>query len=417
MLVAPCGMGKTVISAEIMRSGAARGTRSLFVADRCTLVDQTLAKLAMAGVTGVRVIQAERDEGPRDAMVTVASAQTLRTAKWIEQLPPADLVIWDECHGIVARTFRRVLDRYPNARLLGLTATPCRGDNRPLDTFDELVVGATVHELLDDGLLARPHVLRPPQQLGAGEISMDPVAAYIEHAAGQRAAVFCSRVDHADKWAEQYRAARITAEVVDADTPNRADVIARFAANDFQILLSVATLTQGWDDPGCGVAIVARKPEHIGLWLQICGRVLRPFPGKERGLILDLGGASLEHGPPDLDPEYSLTGRGIAPAVRMLFTSCKRCGTVFRLAPTCPHCGFRVEAKPARLPRVTGAGLVDASAPVAEPTWHPMRSKRGGPCSRCGRGITKGDWIMYAPKLRIARHTRCPVTTQPAATT
>lgn len=409
-LVMPCGAGKTVVSAEIIRSGAQLGTRSLFVADRCTLIDQTVAKLRDAGVTDLRVIQAERDEGNPTALATVASAQTLRTPGWQSRLPEADLVIWDECHAVAARSYDGVLQRYPRARLLGLSATPCRGDNKPLSVFDCLVVGATTRQLIDLGNLAPSRVLAPPSELEDGQIALDPVAAYRRHADGRRAAVFCVSVKQAQQYVGNFQSAGVSAEVVTAFTRDRADVLARFAAERFSVLCSVGTLTQGWDDPGCGVAIVARKPNHVGLWLQICGRVLRPHPSKQHGLIIDLGGAVWTHGTPDMDREYSLSGKAISSVTRDQIRHCAECGSISLSGPPrCPFCGAEFPIRSRPLPRSVDVGVteVQGAAPRREYVVS-MVSKRGGWCARCGRGIKSGEPIYWASLARKARHRQCP---------
>ncbi len=411
-LVLPCGGGKTIISAALIFFAIIRGTRCLFIADRSTLIVQTVAKLAMAGVTDVRVIQAQRDDGPRDALVTVASAQTLRTPGWQSRMPDADLVIWDECHGVVANTYAAVFARYPAARRLGLTATPCRGDNKPLDVFDELVVGATIRELTELGHLARCRVLPAPRgALQAGQIALDPVTAYQRHAGGARAAVFCSTVDQALRYTADFAAAGFAAEAVTAETPDRDDVLARFAAGAFRVLCSVGCLTQGWDDPGCGVAILVRKPDSLGPWIQMCGRVLRPHPDKQEGLILDLGGAFWKHGPPDAEVTYSLSGKAIRSVVKDSLTQCRTCGSGFLAGPrACPYCGAVAPVRPLKLPRATGIGLVDPGAePAPKPEYLvPMTSTRGGYCASCFGGIRVGDPILWATQSRRARHRRCP---------
>jgi superfamily II DNA or RNA helicase len=414
----PTGGGKTLVAAAIMSAATQRGTRCLFIADRCTLIGQTVATLARAGVTAVRVVQAERDDGPRDAAVTVASAQTLRMPGWADRLPDPDLTIWDEAQHVAARTYEATLARWPSARLLGLSATPCRGDGRPLSVFDELVVGASVRELIDLGHLVPPRVLPPPQgALADGQLALDPLTAWQRHAGGQRAAVFCSSVEQARQYAVDFQAAGHTAEVVTATSRDRAGALARFAAGTVTALCSVGTLTEGWDDPGCGVAIVARKPAHVGLWLQICGRVLRPAPGKREGLILDLGGAFWEHGPPDQERTYSLTGRAISTVVRDNLTQCRACGSGFLSGPrTCPYCAAELPMRERALPRATGVGLVDPAAP-ARPRQEcvvAMTSTRRGRCTRCAVPIRPGDDIRWATVARVAQHRVCPVQPQAA---
>ncbi len=132
-LVAPTGSGKTIIVAEIVRSGVERGRRVLFLAHRRELVAQAAEKLFNVGLSA-GIIQAGCTPSP-EYQVQIASVQTLharavRTRK-IDP-PPADLVVVDEAHHVRARSWRQILDLYPEAVVLGLTATPCRGDGRGL---------------------------------------------------------------------------------------------------------------------------------------------------------------------------------------------------------------------------------------------------------------------------------------------
>ena len=407
-LVLPTGGGKTIVAAAIIASGVRLGTRTLFVADRCTLIDQTVAKLAVAGISDPRVIQAERDSGPPDAHVTVASAQTLRTPGWQSRLPDADLVIWDECHGVAAKTYADMLGRYPGARLLGLTATPCRGDNKPLDMFDDLVVGATAHELIALGHLVPPHVLRPPTHLKPGELAMDPVEAYRRFANARRTAVFCSSVDQAQEYGARFDSAGCPSVVVTAKSSDRAGAVRAFAEGAFRVLLSVGTLTQGWDDPGCGVAILARNPDNLALWIQICGRVLRPCPGKTEGLILDLCGAVYKHGNPDSDQEYSLTGRAIRSLERDSVRQCVECGSFSLVGPShCQYCGAAFPVRARNLPRNANVGLVDDGATPRREYVVGIVSKYPGRCTDCNGPIRRGDEIWWATVAKKAKHKRC----------
>lgn len=408
VIVAPTGFGKAILASYIMAGAVAKGGRPLFIADRCTLLDQLVAKLAMAGITAPRVIQADRDDGPPDAAVTVASAPTLRLASWVDRLPEASLLIWDEAHHCSANTYRALIQRFPRALRLGLTATPARGDNRPLDMFDELIVGPSVAALTKLGRLAPCRVIAP-KPLRPGELARTPLDAWRTFAAGRRAAIFRTRVSEAAADVSDFRAAGLRAEAVTAKTPNRAEILSAFAAGELDAVASVGVLTEGWDDPGCAVAIVACQPGHVARWLQICGRVLRYQPGKQ-ALVVDLGGAVHEHGHPAEERTYSLDGRGIAPLPRDSIRQCGECGSVAIGRPTaCPYCGAEWPIGPARRTRVVGADLeeVTVGAPRREYVVS-IVAKRGGLCARCGRGIQSGDRIFWATVAKRARHQRCP---------
>lgn len=409
-IVAPTGFGKAVLATYMIAGSVAKGGRPLFIADRCTLIDQLVAKLTLAGVTDVRIIQADRDEGPRDAPVTVASAQTLRMPGWADRLPKASFLIWDECHHVVANTYRALIDRYPKALRLGTTATPCRGDNRPLDLFDELIIGPSTQELIDIGRLAPCQVIAP-RPLNPGEIAKTPLDAWRQHAEGRRAAIFRARVADAVRDVAEFRAAGLRVEAVTAATKNRAEILARFAADELDAVASVGVLTEGWDDAGCAVAIVGYKPDHAGRWLQICGRVLRYQPGK-RALVVDLCGAAHDRrlGHPAEPRTYSLDGKGIQALPRDAIRQCQSCGSVALGRPlACPYCGAEWPVAPTRSARVVGAELSEVGVrPYADRIWWRAvkKAKYPGRCLRCG-GDVLGQPIYSAEGVGN-RHQKCP---------
>ena len=163
--VAPTGAGKTVTVAEIIRQGVVLGKRVLFLAHRRELIHQAHQKLYAAGVDA-GIILAEWPARPEEP-VQIASIQTLwaramRTKKI--DLPLADLVVIDEAHHCRAMTYRKIIEAYPEAIILGMTATPCRGDGRGLgNIFETMVECPAVQELIDLGFLVPTKVYAPVQ--------------------------------------------------------------------------------------------------------------------------------------------------------------------------------------------------------------------------------------------------------------
>lgn len=368
-LVLPTGAGKTVVAAEIIRSAVSRGNRVLFLAHRTELITQSVGKLEVAGVSDVRIIQASSDLGSPVAPVTVASIPTL--TRWKDRLPQANVVVFDECHHVVAKTWKTLADRYASAHLLGMTATPQRSDGSPLgDVFDALVVGATVAELTELGHLVPCRVWSPPEVLDAGKLAVSPLTAYQQHAEGQRAVVFCGTVERAEAIAAEMTAAGVPTATIHGNLPakTRAERLAALLAGDLRCVANVHVLTEGWDMPEVEVCILERKPQHAGTYLQMVGRVLRPAAGKTSAKLLDLCGSSLEHGPPELARKYTLDGKGISKTERDAIRQCPHCGGVFlaRAATdgTCPQCGMALPVRPMKQPTVTGIGLVEGKAAV-----------------------------------------------------
>lgn len=366
-LVLPTGAGKTVVAASIIRSATERGRRVLFLAHREELIAQSVEKLESAGVTDVRVIQASRQLGRPSSPVCVASIPTL--IKWLDRLPPADLVVFDECHHTVAETWQTLAQAYPAAHVLGLTATPQRGDGKPLgDVFDDIVIGATVRELTDLGHLVPCRVWAPARAMEARQLAVSPLAAYQQHGAGQRAVVFTGTKDHADQIAAEFVDGGVSAEVVHGqlskgERKRRLDALASGALS---VVVNVHVLTEGWDCPAVAVCILARKPVHVGTYLQMVGRVLRPAPGKQGATLLDLCGASLEHGPPELERAYTLDGEGISKGEREAIRQCPHCGGVFLATgqAECPQCNVALPRKLTAKLEAVNVGLVEVKEQV-----------------------------------------------------
>jgi superfamily II DNA or RNA helicase len=354
------------------------------------------------------VIQAENDISS-DSPIFVASVQTLASKRWRGALPPADLVVWDEVHHIKARTFLEIDRFYASAFKLGLTATPERGDGSPLgDVLDSIVAGATVSELVTLGHLVPARVYAPPQILDSRTLAMSPIDAYRRYTAGKRTIVFATTVEHAEKIAAEFREQGIHAEHVSGSMSDRPRIIERYTAGEFSVLVNVALLIEGWDDPTTEAAIAARRFTHAGGWLQMCGRTLRPASGKTIATIVDTCGSALVHGTPDLERTYSLEGKAIRANDREPLRQCPGCGGVFSASTGehCPYCATALPIAHRSLPRNGNVGVGEVTK-KADPTSWPMKAKHGGTCAGCGSAIERGAWIVYSKLTKTAKHAKC----------
>jgi DNA repair protein RadD len=360
VLVCPTGGGKTVIAAAMVESAVARGKRVVFIAHRKELIDQTVDKLGRFGVKA-GVIMATDSRRDDYLPVQVCSIQTL--SRRAGKLPSADLVIYDEVHHATSNSARAVLEAYPNAVVIGLTATPWRSDKKGLaDVFGASVLAATMKELMGIGALVEYDAFAydAPElhavKMVAGDFSQKDlglacntdvlvgsvVREYVAHAMGRRGIVFPVNVAHSLHLVDEFRAAGVVAEHVDCNTKKaeRERVLAGLASGAITVVASVGVLTEGFDCPAAEVCILARPTKSLGLYMQMIGRVLRPSPdtGKVKALIHDHSGNLLRHGFPEDDRDYALTA---TPArVRELHT-CPMCYVVFgsiRPDGTCPHC-------------------------------------------------------------------------------
>lgn len=338
LLVSPTGSGKTIMGGEFVQRTIAKNRRVLFIAPRAELVDQAAETFARMGLkVGAACASASTPPNPY-APVQVASVQTLlaRNAR-----PPGDMILVDEAHHAVAEETNALLSDYPNALVVGLTATPERGDGRGLgDVFDALVVSATVRELTDMGHLVPCEILRPERALEPGQIAQSPVDAYLEHARGRRTVVFARSIELAEEYARGFAAAGVRSASLSISTPwtNRRLVVDALRRGGIDVVCNVMVLTEGFDAPEVSCIILARGCGSQGLYMQIVGRSLRPAPGKVDALLIDLRGVSHEHGRPEDDREYALEGRGMR--LRDPNSYCSVCGSLRVPPDACPACGF-----------------------------------------------------------------------------
>jgi DNA repair protein RadD len=357
LLVAPTGAGKGTIAAHVLASSVSKGRRALFIVHRREIVLDVAKRLRRAGVERVGVLAGDAHEGDADACVWVCSVQTLFARKGVR--PLADLIVWDEAHHCVASTYLQVREAYPAATHLLLTATPERSDGTAMgDVAQELVVCTSTKELQELGVLSGCDLVFPPGR--QKELSQGPVEAYLEHGKGRRAVFFCQNTHHARTVAEQLLAAGVPAGLVIGTTgqAEREATLERLRAGELLAVVNVFCLTEGWDCPPVEVCVLARGCGSASMFLQCIGRVLRPSPetGKDRALLIDLCGSVHEHGLPDDEREFSLSGSPIKLSKKLPpITTCKACGAAFRPVPKCPRCGL--ERPPPELPTVAKATL------------------------------------------------------------
>lgn len=340
LLELPTGCGKTVVFAEIARRGVERGRRVLVLAHRTELLEQAAQKLASAGV------RAEIEQGERratDAPVVVASVQTLRGAR-LESWPADSfaLIVIDEAHHATASSYRAVLDHFSSARVLGVTATPDRGDGKALgDVFESVAFRYELRQAIRDGWLAPIRARRIVVEginLGdvrtrAGDLDRAELAAVmgdeealhgvavplLELAADRRTIVFAVDVAHAHRLAEVLnRYAPNMARAVDgsASSADRAATLADFRAGAFRVLVNRSLYTEGFDEPTIACVAVARPTKSRALYAQMIGRGTRLAPNKADCLVLDFTGTAGRHrlvGPAD-----ALAGETLADDVRDL---------------------------------------------------------------------------------------------------
>jgi superfamily II DNA or RNA helicase len=316
----PTGAGKTFVSAHLVSE---IGLATVFLVHRDELVRQTVSAMNEVNpALTVGVCKADRDELHAD--IVVASAATLahenRLERLLDAVGPGGLFISDECHHDPAVSRRRAIERMQPGLLVGLTATPQRGDKIGLDTiYQEIVYHLPIRELVERKHLARPiglrieteadldtvHTVAGDFNKGELESTVDSPArnraivnAWLKHAADRtRTVVFCVSVNHAAAVRDAFREAGVTAEMVEGETPvaERQRIFAAFSRGEIQVLTNCQILTEGFDEPRIDCLIMARPTKSQSLYVQCVGRALRWRPDKPDALIIDVVDVTTKH--------------------------------------------------------------------------------------------------------------------------
>lgn len=294
LMVLPTGGGKTVVASEIIRRAVAQGSRILFLAHRRELINQTAAKLKSFGVEPGIIMGSE----PRalQRLVQVASVQTL--ARNRDLLQHVDIIFLDEAHHAAADQYEEILSWYPQAVVLGLTATPWRMDGRGLaDVFDVHAMVRTPKQLKEEGWLvpvggwefesidtSKARVQGgdfAAKDLSEEAMKLRVVGNIVEEwqrrSGGGRTIVFCVSVEHSKLVAAKFREAGVAAEHIDGEMHKleRDAVLARLKSGATRVVCNCNVLTEGFDCPALEVCVLARPTLSTSLYLQMVGRVLR----------------------------------------------------------------------------------------------------------------------------------------------
>jgi DNA repair protein RadD len=377
LLVAPTGSGKTVMASEVVSRAVRKYSRVLLLSHRREIVDHTSEKLHLFD-TRHGIIMAGVDPRPM-ASVQVASIQTLSARavrRGTMEMPPADVVIIDEVHHCRAKSYQDIIELYPKAVLLGLTATPCRGDGRGLgNVFEVMVECPQVAELIKLGHLVPSKIFAPVRpdlegvrtqsgdyvvgqlehRMDTAELVGDVVCDWLQHGERRRTICFAVGVNHSKHIADEFLKFGIRAEHLDGNTPKdeREAILARLASGKTEVISNCQVLTEGFDCPDVGCIVLARPTKQLGLYRQMVGRGLRPAPGKKDCIILDHADAWRSHGRPEDDIAWTLDvdsravnrsqekrQRGDAPQI----FECPGC-KVLMTRPPCPSCGWRPQPR------------------------------------------------------------------------
>ena len=309
LLVLPTGTGKTIVFASITEECVRRGERVLILAHRGELLEQAADKLKKATGLGCSVEKAEQSCLGSWFRVVVGSVQTLMREKRLSGFSRDyfDDIIIDEAHHAISDSYQTILRHFDKARVLGVTATPDRGDMKNLgQVFDSLAYEYTLPQAIKEGYLSPIKAVTIPLQLDLTGVAMqsgdfkasdidtalDPYLYQIademkNYCADRKTVVFLPLVKTSQKFRDILNERGFNAAEVNGESPDRAEILEDFDKGKYNVLCNSMLLTEGWDCPSVDCVIVLRPTKVRGLYCQMVGRGTRLCEGKENLLLLD----------------------------------------------------------------------------------------------------------------------------------
>lgn len=309
LLVLPTGCGKTIVFSKVVEDRVKLGERVLILAHRSELLDQASDKLAKA--TGIFTATEKAEQSCLNSWfrVVVGSVQTLQRPKRLAQFDKDyfDTIVVDEAHHCISDSYQRVLEHFSNANVLGVTATPDRGDMRNLGSyFESLAYEYTLPKAIKNGYLSPIKALTIPLELDLSAVSMqsgdfkasevgtalDPYLEQIademlKYCTDKKTVVFLPLVKTSQKFRDILNEKGFKAAEVNGDSKDRAEVLDDFSKGKYNVLCNSMLLTEGWDEPSVDCIVVLRPTKIRSLYSQMVGRGTRLYPGKEDLLLLD----------------------------------------------------------------------------------------------------------------------------------
>lgn len=369
--------GKTVVMAEIARRTTKNNNRVMFLIHRKEVLDQA--------------VKTFKEQGVKMNLTTMGMVQTL--TRRVDKLPTPSVILVDEAHRALAKSYQRILNKFPKAIVLLFTATPHRTGKMQLDQIaDDIIVGQSIHELTDKGFLAPFRYFQPPndfdskllkrgstgdftnesmQEAMSTKIFGHIVKQYKRIASGMQAVVYTYSIDSAVEIARKFNSEGISAVEVDGTTSKekRDLAVRKFREQEIKILVNVNLFTEGVDLPNVDCVIMARPTASLALYLQFSMRCLNPRPGKT-AIIIDHANNFKTFGYPDDDRDWKQaikSGRQKSKSLLkdpgLSIVTCDYCFAVVKASEVkdgkCPICGKPIkvhEAKP-----VSDVDLVEAS--------------------------------------------------------
>ena len=309
LLVLPTGCGKTIVFAKVAEECVKQGDRVLILAHRGELLQQASDKIANVTGLGCSVEKAEETCLGSWFRITVGSVQSLMRESRLNRFPNNyfNTIVIDEAHHCISDSYQRVLNHFPDAKVLGVTATPDRGDMKNLGSvFESLAYEYTLPKAVKEGYLSPIKAITIPLKVDltgvgmqsgdfkAGDLgtALDPYLYDIakemkKYCHGRKTVVFLPLVKTSQKFRDILNQNGFHAAEVNGDSQDRAEILRDFEQGKYNVLCNSMLLTEGWDCPSVDCIVVLRPTKVRGLYCQMVGRGTRLAPGKEHLLLLD----------------------------------------------------------------------------------------------------------------------------------
>ncbi|MBC1420153.1 DEAD/DEAH box helicase, partial [Listeria fleischmannii] len=356
-VVAPCGAGKSVILSEIIRMTTHNKKQVLFIVHRKELIDQISQTLLKNNVDM--------------NFVTLGMVQTI--VKRLEKTSEPDLIVIDESHHVLANSYKKIIQHFHHALVVGFTATPVRLNGGGLGDINDILIEEVTTKWLIKNQFLSPYKYFAPEVMETFQLHVkrtgdydlteldnqfterkiwgDVIAHYKKLADGEQAILYASSIYQSKKMAASFQEANIPSEHIDGKTPKlvRDEIIQKFRDGEIKVLCNLDLIGEGFDVPDCSTVIMLRPTQSLSLYIQQSMRGMRYRPNKT-SIIIDHVGNVNRFGLPDMERTWSLEPKKGSNQTKAEapVKICKECFmTVLQTDNKCPHCGavFKVEAK------------------------------------------------------------------------
>ena len=356
LLSLPTGAGKTIMMYEWAHHMAQKNKRTVIIVDREELIEQTFA---LDPHISVLKAQSPHPFIP-ERLIQLVMLQTgySRISSLLDL--DADYIFFDEIHNYYdGQMIRAVCDSMPNAKIIGVTATPIDSKGYLLEGFDDYIGDIQTKHLIDQGYLVRPVYYAPQDynlnlgmiRVTSGDYNVEDLERLLikeddaklmldewrDRASDRQTVVFCSSVRHAQFLANYFQKNGVSCEAIWSTNPDRTEIVAKYKLKLYQILFNVGILVAGFDDPPTSCIVFANPTRVLRRYLQQAGRGLRTHSSKKDCLMLDFANVTQQHGfCDDLRFYKSRQDESSCP-----YKDCPECGAiVIRSAKQCPYCGY-----------------------------------------------------------------------------